>query len=401
MLRDLPAKLFSPKFGFYAFSLVILVSYCFIPFFVNLYYSGNEYFLQLSILTICAVTFMIIGFKMPIIDGRFRDGALRIGVGSFTLNFCVWSFFLIFATYTFWTATSIPLFSALQGASADTLSQERGDFFKGRSGAETALLYLSTIFTTVLIPYSIVLAYMKKSPFRHLFIMCAFFFCISFLQKSLFLNVLLPLLVCLAITNKLSIKSLVFCVLGMICLLVFAVYLTVDESTAVRRVLDITVYFSSEYVPSDSGDYFLWRVIAVPIFTASDTLLVHTQQFGDYLMGATSTLISAIFGMERINIERYVFQHQFGGWNDIANANAVFVTDAYVNFGWAGVILFSLFIGQVFRWFNMSKDIAFKSLWPVFALTLYSASLIGMLISNGFAIILLHGLMVRVKYVRS
>jgi hypothetical protein len=152
-------------------------------------------------------------------------------------------------------------------------------------------------------------------------------------------------------------------------------------------------YMSAGYVPTSSLDYFAWRAFAVPIYTASDTLLVHEQQFREQpLMGATSNLLSALFGLDRINLERFVFEHQFGSWNETANANAVFMVDAYANFGYLGVIFFSLFVGQIFRWFHLSSDIGFKSLWPLFAFVLFNASLIGMLLSNGFIYMLFHSL---------
>ena len=56
-----------------------------------------------------------------------------------------------------------------------------------------------------------------------------------------------------------------------------------------------------------------------------------------------------------------------------------------------------VFVGQVFRWFRISKDVAFRSLWPIFAVILFSAPLIGMLLSNGFAYMLFHALFIRVQ----
>lgn len=401
LVDNFSKKLFSPKGGFYIFLGLISVTYGVIPLLINLVYSGSDYFLTLSGLTFLSVLSLFLGYKTPLLDGQFSNKAMRISVNSSVFNFVVWMFFFIFVIYTFYTASSIPLLSALQGASADELSQERGDFFKGRTGIEAGLLYLSTIFTTVLIPYSIVLMYLKRSYFRHIFLVIAFLFCISFLQKALFLNVFLPLVVFFALTGKLPVKALIPCAAGAISVLAFAVYLSLgaDSGTDNGWDFDILDYFSSTYVSKGSGDYFYWRVLAVPVFTATDTLLVHAEKFGgDFFLGATSLLISTFTGAERINIERYVFQHQFGSWNEIANANAVFITDAFVNFGFIGVFIFSWFVGQVFRWFRLSQDVAFSSLWPVFALTLYSASLIGMLISNGFLYILVHALLLRVNW---
>ncbi|MCW2292121.1 hypothetical protein M2262_002171 [Pseudomonas sp. BIGb0408] len=399
ILKNLAERLFFPGFGFFVFVLFIGVTYCIIPFFLFMFFSVDEFFIKLSGLTFFSIIILIVGYFTPLIDGQFSEGARRIVISSSFFNSVVWAFFLVFAAYTFYTAQSIPLYSALLGASADALSQERGDFFKGRTGAESMLLYLSTIFTTVLIPYSLVLMYRDNNRYRHFLFLMSFAFCVSFLQKALFLNIFLPVLVCFAITGRLSLRMFLGCLFGIPLILVAAVFLSLgDASTAlVSEGVKLDYYFSSKYLPVGGMDYLFWRIFAVPLFTATDTLLVHSEIFkGEFLMGATSTLLSLISGMDRINIERYVFQHQFGSWNEIANANAVFVSDAYVNFGWVGIFCFSFLIGQVFRWFRLSSDIAFKSLWPVFALTLYSASLIGMLMSNGFLYILFHALFLRI-----
>lgn len=401
LYRGLGTKLFSPRFGFFLFVCAVGFTYGILPFYLYSCGGASEYFLKLSLLTAVSILGLFSGYMLPVLDGQFVSGAPRIFLSSDLFNFIVWGFFFIFAFYTFYTAPSIPLLSAIQGASADDLSQQRGDFFKGRSGFEAALLYLSTIFTTVLIPYSLVLMFLKRSALRYPFLLVAFVFCISFLQKSLFLNVFMPVMVCFALSGRLSFKALVLCMTLAVLLLLAAVFISLgggDGGAGFAESTPLAEYFSATYLPIGGGDYFIWRAFAVPLFTATDTLQVHTEIFnGEYLMGATSLLLSLLTGAERINIERYVFQHQFGSWNEIANANAVFITDAFVNFGWLGVILFSMVIGQVFRWFRLSKDIAFKSLWPVFAFTLFSASLIGMLISNGFVYMLLHALLIRVN----
>ncbi|UUZ47355.1 hypothetical protein LP420_28965 [Massilia sp. B-10] len=109
----------------------------------------------------------------------------------------------------------------------------------------------------------------------------------------------------------------------------------------------------------------------MPIFTAVDTLTVHATQFGGApLLGATSGLLAALTGQERINLERYVFEYQFGGWNDFANSNVVFVLDVFVNFGWVGVFVIGAMVGLSLRMFKLSPDPAFQALAPLYAFLL-------------------------------
>lgn len=389
------AKLLHPQNGLKAFSGVLFFVYVVIPAGIYVFFNPELIFLKLALLSCLAVVAMWLGSMLPLFDSRFKTGAVRLKLNSNLYHTVTWTIFLVFVAVTFITAPSIPLISAFQGASADALSQERGDFLKSRIGAEMALLYISTILTNTIVPYSIVLMYLSRSRFRHLFAFIFFIFCVSFLAKALFLNLALPLLAYFAIVNKLDKKTVVLGGLGSILILVFSTALSLGKAQdPVTNVATTGAeYMSSVYSPIGSLDYFVWRAFAVPIYTATDTLLVHAQQFGDQpLMGATSSLLSTIFGLERINLERYVFEHQFGSWNETANANAVFIVDAYANFGYIGVVIFGLFVGQIFRWFRLSSDVGFKSLWPLFAFVLFNASLIGMLLSNGFFYMLFHAL---------
>src|SRR5690606_18897181 len=167
-LKSLTGKLFSPEFGFFVFVFAISITYCVLPFLLFVFFSADEYFLKISVLTVFSVVFLLVGYFTPLIDGQFSPNVCRVVVSSACFNFSVWVLFLIFLLYTFYTAPSIPLYSSLQGASAEDLSLERGAFFKGRTGVETILLYLSTIFTTFLVPYSLVLMYQARNRWRHL-----------------------------------------------------------------------------------------------------------------------------------------------------------------------------------------------------------------------------------------
>ncbi len=159
-------------------------------------------------------------------------------------------------------------------------------------------------------------------------------------------------------------------------------------------VLSDAEFLSAQYVPVGTLDFLAWRIFAVPIFTASDTLKVHDIWFyGNQMWGATSGFLSKIVGVENVNIERHVFEYQFGGWNESANANAVYFLDGYINFGLFGVIIYGLIVGQFFRVFAKTRDIALSSLWIIFANAVFSGSLIGVLLSNGWILILIYALM--------
>lgn len=395
--RSLPERLLDSRNGLALFCLAIGIVYCLVPLIGYLAFPVGEAFLQLAAISLCAIVAMLLGGKVRLLDHRFRRQAPRLFVSSRTFVTITWGLFALFIIVTFATAPSIPFVSALQGVSAIELSQERGDFLKGREGAGIALLYISTFLTNTLVPYSIVLLYAGSSKWRHAAALAFFLFCLSFMQKALFLNLVLPMVAYLALSRQLSNKTFVSFTLGSIILLIAVTFLSLGGGDGAETDFDVSDYLSAQYSPSGALDYFLWRAIAVPVFTATDTLVVYADIFRSTpLLGATSGIVSLIFGIERINIERFVFEYQFGSWNEIANSNSVFVADAYVNFGWLGVVIFGLLIGQFFRWFRLSHDIAFRSIWLSFSFLLFTGSLIGTLFSNGFLLFFLLGLMVKV-----
>lgn len=385
---------FDPDNGTTIFSIIIGVFYFLIPLAVSIVLPEVKMFDQLAMVAAASIFFVWLGSKTPLCDERFRQDAVRIGVSVTLFIAAVWIFFIFFIVITFSTAPAIPVISALSGVDANELSQQRGDFLKGREGVGQVLLYLSTFMNT-LIPYTIILMYAAKHRFRHSGAIFFFLYAVSFMQKALFLNLILPLLAFLAMQKRLNAKYVAYFLGGSIFLLVMLTYLS--HSGAEEPQVS-GGFFTAVYAPSDPVDYFLWRSFAVPIFTAADSLLVHAEQFGgQLLMGATSSFIAGVAGIERINLERFVFEHQFGSWNEIANSNAVFFVDAYVNFGWIGVGIFGFIVGQIFRWFRKSDDFAFKSQWPIFAFILFSAPLLGMLLSNGWLFMVFHALFIRVS----
>jgi len=259
---------------------------------------------------------------------------------------------------------------------------------------------LSAFFVSTLLPYSLAHLFVQKSKSRYWLTMVFFGFCISFLQKSLFLFVVLPLFYLAIRRTKVGSLTMLSIIAGGIILLYILTVLASGgraEFDTAWSSIDVGEFFSAAYVPNGSGEFIIWRSIAVPLFTASDTLLVFNEQFGGRpLLGATSSFLAAIFSLVHVPMEKLVFAHQWS-WNDIANANAVFMLDGYVNYGWAGVMLFSIFVGQSLRWFYKSKDEAFKSLWLIYCFALFSGPLTGLLLSNGYLVLFTLALFIRVR----
>ncbi len=301
-------------------------------------------------------------------------------------------FFLLFALYSFYTFGGIPLLKIIMGDGDPNIL--RGELFKGRVGFEIALLYLSAIFSYVFIPISVVLSYHYKMRFRLPILLFSIFFSISTLQKALLLNILFPLFAYLLLKKVVGYRF--FLVMFVV---LFVYFIVMIQSTGHGgAIISGGDFFSSSYAPSDAVDYFLWRFFAVPIYTAVDTIFVFQNWLNaQHLWGASSSLIAAIIGTERIDVEKIVFEYQFGGFNPLANANSYFAVGMYLDFSWIGLIVVSLLIGIFFKAMAQSNDLAIYSIGYLFAWQAANGSVIGIMLSSGFFYIIFHVLFLRYK----
>jgi hypothetical protein len=384
------ARLLDTRSAMPLFVIAIFTAYAAIPRLIYHSVLPDDYFIELSNLALVSCLAIWAGFALPLFDSRFRPNARRFGINANWFHGLVWTGFLLFLLITFATAQNIPILSAIQGASTVELDAQRGAFLKGRTGLEAVLPYLGAVLVSALLPYSLVHLFIEKSRLRYLFLAVFLAFSVSFLVKSLFVNAAFPLIYFMAQQRKLTISrlvplgGLVFCLLYVVSTLALG-----DAAWTSARSMDqgLADFFKTTYVASGPVNFVIWRSIAVPIFTAADTLRVFAERFGgESFWGATSSLISAIFSFDRVTLEKFVYEYQFG-LNELANSNAVFFTEAFANFSWYGVVLFSMFVGQSLRWLRMSDDIAFKALWMNYCFTLYTAGLIGTLLSNGYSLI--------------
>lgn len=395
--------------------LGIVAFYALTPIVVDNLSGGDPHLRLLAQLAILAAASIGIGFSIPFLDRLFQQGSPRLTVNGDLLHGLVWVSFSIFAIAVVYTADHIPLISALNGATAQELSDQRGNFLKTRTGWEAGFNYLSALYTSAILPFSLAALFLYKRPMRWVALIGFIVYCELSLEKALYLRAVLPLLY-LALTRQLwdyprALILIVAC-LGLI-------YLNTELARGSDKYEPITIedtyggsssrmdakgrapFFSPYYRPRSTVDFLTWRAVAVPIFTAADALRVFETDFHNMpLLGATSTLISGVFGLERVPFEALVHGRQFGGHeaSDIGRSNSVFFTEAFVNFGWTGVVVFGLFIGQSLRWFRKSRDPAFKAVWPLYVVNVFQSGLIGNLFSNGFAVFFFTGLFVDIRY---
>lgn len=371
------------------FSCLIFLVYGLGAELIRLFRNESPRFNELAWMATISSLCVFLGSKVPFLDFRFSLNASRTQIPVSVVHIVIWFGFIVFATYSFATASAIPLLSSFKGATAAELSLQRGELFKAREGGQVILLYFSTLYSGSALPYSIVRLYSDKFRYRNGLAAVFTLYTISALHKALFVNVLLPVFYEVVQRNRVYKRSLL-AILLIGFLLAFGTTALSSGAGAGQgdhATGDTGRYFSADYSPSGVLDRLVWRATAVPIFTAVDSLTVFDEQFGgQYFFGKTSSMLAFFVGQDKVEFEKIVFGYQWG-WNAIANANSVFFVEAYVNFGWVGVVFFSIFVGQSLRWMSLSADIGIKALWVIYCAALFSGGLIGMLFSNGYIII--------------
>lgn len=301
------------------------------------------------------------------------------------LLFLVFILFLLVVTVIFITAPQVPIIESLKGAAAEDLSDHREAFLKARTGWEASLSYIVAIITGAVMPYLIAMSFENEYQYRYIYALFFFLYCVSFLEKAFFLKLLIP--VFFILFGKSSNKKL-FLIKGGVAIfsLMLLMFLLAGLITQPTSKSDEEV-FSLLYIPNSITEKLLWRAGVVPIITALDGVRVFINDLnGNYLMGASSSILALFTGVERVNFERLLFQSQFGG-TGTGNANQFYGIEAYINFGYLGVFLFATIVGYIVRYAIRSGDKVLVAMMPLFFYYLYSAGLIGTLFSNGFLLL--------------
>ncbi|MBX2951463.1 MAG: oligosaccharide repeat unit polymerase [Leadbetterella sp.] len=375
------------------FFLAFFVMYGLVPLlFVDNNFS--TYVNTMVVISILCTTTLIVVLNFPvIISARLKYPRLRLTFQStLFFFFCIFLFFNILIIAT---APTIPIIESLKGASPQDLDKAREDFLKGRTGIESALAYIIGIINTTFIPYLIALGYVIKYKYRHIFATIFFLVSLVSLEKAYFLKIAIPLFIVFfyqAKNKKMLVIKAFFVTIACFMLMYLATGFSQRDTTTSDEL-----FFSIGYGGSNPLEAMVWRSTVVPVITAFDGVRVFTTDFNSQLLwGRTSTLFAALMGEERINFERHLYQEQFGG-SGLGNANQFYGIEAYINFGYFGVVLFSMIIGYIVRESIMTKDVALISIILLLIYNLFNSGLIGNLFSNGYLFFLFFIAFVKIK----
>jgi hypothetical protein len=148
---------------------------------------------------------------------------------------------------------------------------------------------------------------------------------------------------------------------------------------------------SSELALSRRAAFIANRVLWIPYITAYDWFRFHDEVLkGEFLKGRTAGLLAWARGLDRYPMEKEAFRYQFGeAASATGTSNAVYFADAYVNFGWAGVVATSVLIGVFFSILGACASLPANAVSVMSSFGLMVASLTANLLSGGLVVLLL------------
>jgi hypothetical protein len=332
--------------------------------------------------------------------------------------------YILLIIYALLTAPKIALWESINGASAENIALAREVFLKDRAGSEIFLVYLNAIFSNALMPYVLALIYLKKTPYRHILLTIFLISLLPSLEKGLAIKACLPLAI-IAFNGYLSRRTGYLIIFLMIIFIYGVTNLSKmgaqqniqdypdgirsnlsqeipQEKHCADKVKKYTLqdYQTCKYDPLGSGNQLIYlanRVLWIPYITAYDWLgYFHKIKSGRHLNGQTSQLISILTGKPKIEMEKEVFIYQYGaGGPKTASANAVFLVDAFVNFGWLGVLLSAILVAILTFFVVCFDNPAMKACFFYFAYQLSIGSILGVMFSGGMLILLVLSIFIR------
>lgn len=321
------------------------------------------------------------------------------GISMISIAILFFGLYTIYIVYVLFTAQKIPLVLAFQGASSAEISHYRELFFKARTGFDVVLVYLNAVFTVALMPFILAGLYIVKYKYRHFYLLFFLFTLLLSMEKSLILRALLPLIVLIVngnvVDKYLTFKRLVlalFLGLFMVSFLALGNFSS-DEVQLLSELIEIDPNTAKYFIvsnPDSVTQFMLNRIFWIPYITAIDWLSFFNEVLHrELVLGASSSFVSGLFGMERLNLERLVFEFEWGqNESGTGSSNVVYFIDIFLNFGWLGVISSNAVLAFVVRFFETSDNAAAKASFFVYAYFICTSTLVGVLLSGGMLILM-------------
>lgn len=374
----------------------------------------------LSLSLVCTILYLFFWVsRLDVLMLDFIYSCKKKYVGMRKLALWVSGSYFVLMAYVSYTASSIPLFDSVKGLDIQTVAEGRETFLRARVGFEVVLNYLYSMFRSFLMPFAVCILYQGNSRLRHAVLLMFLFSLMLTLEKSLSVMALLPLFY--FFTQKRNYRMAALVLLLTIAAIGTTSFLarggladdpctaggaaqigSGDNSSKDRRLRQPALSVPEKYnmFRGDSQvEYVLNRIFYIPYITAHEWLRYqHEIMNGEFTFGRSISVVAAILGEEKINLEKEVFSFQWGQ-NETAtgSANTAYFIDAYLNFGFVGCFLYTLAIVCILRLTLISDVVILQACVFVPLIFLLFNSLTAMIFSGGLFFLVFLALFVSEK----
>ncbi len=366
-----------------------------LPGLLDLAISQNPTAINLISISLISITTYIISYTL------FCDHHLttlyrnipRINIDWTTFDSIIVFTYFTTVIYAAATAPHIPLLEVFKGASISDLSVYREEFIRTRSGNERALPYIYTILITALMPLVISRMFFHATR-KRLAITIIFILSLAItLEKGRAIVALLPLFY-ININNgnfRKAFKTGIY-LLIIITIISFIARGGLSPQDIDQGVMQKTPDSYNIFQNDENQIYYIInRIIYIPYITAIDWLnYLDLVLKNELVYGKSISIVASIFNEETFNLEREVFNFQWGqNETGTGSSNTVFYIDSYLNFGYIGVILYSSLLALLIRIVVLSRNTPLISALTISMYFTTFHSLTAVLFSGGLSFLVL------------
>ena len=334
---------------YFSIPLIIFTQYILPPFFVaKISEFSDADFIVLGLSILCLIPWGAIYFfnELFIIKHKFKVVVTSRAVNFFHL--LAWSLVLFSIGVLWFLSGSLPLLEALIGADAGAIYESRINFDLNKSSYFLLPVYLFIFSSTYLLPLSVLIHFIDQRKNKWIVLVFAFVLVSVGFSKLAFIKIALPVMFYFLVHKRLAcffravMVSVIF--FSSICLL----YLGVIGKTLNGNVNDLfsgssinstetSSRLDENYILGSSGvNQLLGRALWIPYITAKKWIDFYEKE-NLYLTQPiiTNRTIAWLVGAEYVQLERKVFNYQFGLKDSEMQgyANTSYFVDAWVKFG--------------------------------------------------------------------
>lgn len=379
-------------------------------------------------LVLSAIFFVYVGYAAAIwLEGKIRQSFQIYS----TPIFCLFAVFVLASMYLIATSQSA-LWLSINGGSFESVANARELFTKYRSGGETIFVYLYALLLRSVVPLGLVWLFAKRSQWRYILLVLIIGLLLNSLEKMLPALVIMPLAAYYWLKGDYK-KTLYFACLLFIIFFIATYFSTIHPKVTpeIQRELQYKLRSSNiegkqmqkprkadipsnafeplvfvkngnfmiefnivngmnrikrNFKPHNTFTKIMERALWTPFITAYDWLHLWKNHYGHFLKGRSIGIIAKLTGYQKINFDKEVHYYQYGVKDD---ANALYVADAYINFGFFAVAVYSILIGFFMGFLRLTESLEFISVSTIYAYALSISAVPPNLLSGGIGVFLL------------